>query len=69
MPTAYVDVVTVPVIEAPSADSPPRGICGATYEVRTDAATRSFRMLFSTEGRFSGVLVQSRPPPLCGHRL
>lgn len=27
------------------------------YEVRADAATRSFRVLFSTEGRYSQVLL------------
>ncbi|CAN5924987.1 hypothetical protein BH11MYX4_BH11MYX4_01150 [soil metagenome] len=30
---------------------------GDIYEVRADAATRSFRVLFSTEGRYSQVLL------------
>ena len=30
---------------------------GDIYEVRADAATRSFRVLFSTEGRWSQVLL------------
>jgi phage-related protein len=30
---------------------------GDIYEVRADAATRSFRLLFSTEGRYSQVLL------------
>jgi phage-related protein len=40
-----------------------RGLAGAKhlrgdiYEVRADASTRSFRVLFSTEGRYSQVLL------------
>ena len=34
-----------------------RHLRGDIYEVRADAATRSFRVLFSTEGRFSQVLL------------
>lgn len=30
---------------------------GDVYEVRADAATRSFRVLFATEGRYSQVLL------------
>lgn len=30
---------------------------GDLYEVRSDAATRSFRLLFSAEGRYSQVLL------------
>jgi phage-related protein len=30
---------------------------GDIYEVRADAATRSFRLLFSAEGRYSHVLL------------
>jgi phage-related protein len=30
---------------------------GAVYEVRADAATRSFRLLFSAEGNYSQVLL------------
>src|SRR5262249_55860244 len=30
---------------------------GDIYEIRADAATRSFRILFSAEGRFSQVLL------------
>ncbi len=30
---------------------------GDIYEVRADASTRSFRLLFSAEGRFSQVLL------------
>jgi phage-related protein len=30
---------------------------GAIYEVRSDASTRSFRLLFSAEGRWSHVLL------------
>lgn len=30
---------------------------GDIYEVRADASTRSFRVLFSTEGRYSQVLL------------
>jgi phage-related protein len=30
---------------------------GDVYEVRADAATRSFRVLFAAEGRFSQVLL------------
>ena len=30
---------------------------GDVYEVRADASTRSFRLLFSAEGRFSQVLL------------
>jgi phage-related protein len=30
---------------------------GEIYEVRSDAASRSFRVLFSTEGRYSQVLL------------
>jgi phage-related protein len=30
---------------------------GDIYEVRADAATRTFRVLFSTEGRYSQVLL------------
>lgn len=34
-----------------------RHLRGDIYEVRADAATRSFRLLFSTEGRYSQVLL------------
>lgn len=34
-----------------------RHLRGDIYEVRADAATRSFRLLFSTEGRFGQVLL------------
>lgn len=34
-----------------------RHLRGDIYEVRADAATRSFRLLFSCEGRFSQVLL------------
>lgn len=34
-----------------------RHLRGAIYEVRADAATRSFRLLFSCEGKFSHVLL------------
>src|SRR5262249_51107098 len=34
-----------------------RHLRGEIYEVRADAATRSFRLLFSTEGRYSQVLL------------
>jgi phage-related protein len=34
-----------------------RHLRGDLYEVRADAATRSFRILFSTEGRYSQVLL------------
>lgn len=30
---------------------------GEIYEVRADAATRSFRILFATEGRYSQILL------------
>jgi phage-related protein len=33
------------------------GLRGDIYEVRADAPTRSFRLLFSAEGRFSQVLL------------
>jgi phage-related protein len=54
---------------------------GDIYEVRADAATRSFRLLFAAEGRFSQVLLslsgfvkktQKTPPQeleLAEHRL
>jgi phage-related protein len=34
-----------------------RHLRGDVYEVRADAATRSFRLLFSCEGKFSQVLL------------
>jgi phage-related protein len=34
-----------------------RHLRGPIYEVRADAATRSFRLLFAAEGRFSHVLL------------
>lgn len=34
-----------------------RHLRGEIYEVRADAATRSFRVLFSAEGRYSHVLL------------
>lgn len=34
-----------------------RHLRGDVYEVRADAATRSFRLLFATEGRYSHVLL------------
>jgi phage-related protein len=34
-----------------------RHLRGDIYEVRADAATRSFRLLFSSEGRYSHVLL------------
>src|ERR1700739_3667623 len=34
-----------------------RHLRGDVYEVRSDAATRSFRVLFATEGRYSQVLL------------
>ena len=34
-----------------------RHLRGDIYEVRADAATRSFRLLFSCEGRYSQVLL------------
>jgi phage-related protein len=34
-----------------------RHLRGDIYEVRADAATRSFRLLFSAEGRYSQVLL------------
>ena len=34
-----------------------RHLRGEIYEVRADAATRSFRVLFAAEGRFSQVLL------------
>lgn len=34
-----------------------RHLRGDVYEVRADAATRSFRVLFSTEGSYSHVLL------------
>jgi phage-related protein len=34
-----------------------RHLRGEVYEVRADAATRSFRVLFSTEGRYSHLLL------------
>jgi phage-related protein len=34
-----------------------RHLRGDIYEIRADAATRSFRLLFSCEGRFSQVLL------------
>lgn len=34
-----------------------RHLRGEIYEVRADAATRSFRLLFSCEGRYSQVLL------------
>lgn len=34
-----------------------RHLRGDVYEVRADAVTRSFRLLFATEGRYSHVLL------------
>lgn len=34
-----------------------RHLRGDVYEVRADAATRSFRVLFATEGRYGQVLL------------
>jgi phage-related protein len=34
-----------------------RHLCGDIYEVRSDSASRSFRLLFATEGRYSQVLL------------
>jgi phage-related protein len=34
-----------------------RHLRGDVYEVRADAATRSFRLLFSCEGKYSQVLL------------
>jgi phage-related protein len=34
-----------------------RHLLGEIYEVRADASTRSFRLLFSAEGRYSQVLL------------
>jgi phage-related protein len=50
-------------IAAGMKDVADRGLCAAKhlrgdiYEVRADASTRSFRLLFSAEGRFSQVLL------------
>lgn len=62
---AFLDELTdeeVAAVVAGMKDVVKRGLAAAKhlrgdiYEVRADAATRSFRVLFSTEGRYSQVL-------------
>ena len=63
---AFLDELTdeeVAAVVAGMKDVVKRGLAAAKhlrddiYEVRADAATRSFRVLFSTEGRYSQVLL------------
>lgn len=63
---AFLDELTdeeVAAVVAGMKDVAKRGLAAAKhlrddiYEVRADAATRSFRVLFSTEGRYSQVLL------------
>jgi phage-related protein len=63
---AFLDDLTdeeVAAVVAGMKDVAARGLAAAKhlrgdlYEVRADAATRSFRLVFSTEGRYSQVLL------------
>ena len=63
---AFLDELTdeeVAAVVAGMKDVVKRGLAAAkhlrgdVYEVRADAATRSFRVLFSTEGRYSQILL------------
>ena len=63
---AFLDELTdeeVAAVVAGMKDVAARGLAAAKhlrgdlYEVRADATTRSFRVLFSTEGRYSQVLL------------